>query len=268
MKHNFLDIRDYSEIEELCKSGLLWLDRRANGSISAATGLIPANVITEERKFLHPIRNSIFKINSIVKDERIVSQQSFISYQNSLYSVPTGYRNQKVEVLRIRTSNRKTLKTKYKIPQYNVLLAEHKITSIYREKVIKREHFREKEKKLSDLKEDIPRLFELPLWKEFVLMNFRTFPRYTRDQCILAKKYFNKDTNENLLLQALLFCNENKTFSFKNLFDSYNYFFNEDKADQVGTKKEVKSFENKTLKIDVSLRELQEYTSHILGEAV
>lgn len=99
-------------------------------------------------------------------------------------------------------------------------------------------------------------------------MNFRTFPRYTRDQCILAKKYFNKDTNENLLLQALLFCNENKTFSFKNLFDSYNYFFNEDKADQVGTKKEVKSFENKTLKIDVSLRELQEYTSHILGEAV
>jgi transposase len=87
VKHNFLDIRDYSEIEELCKSGLLWLDRRANGSISAATGLIPANVITEERKFLHPIRNSIFKINSIVKDERIVSQQSFISYQNSLYSV-------------------------------------------------------------------------------------------------------------------------------------------------------------------------------------
>lgn len=46
VKHNFLDIRDYSEIEELCKSGLLWLDRRANGSISAATGLIPANVIT------------------------------------------------------------------------------------------------------------------------------------------------------------------------------------------------------------------------------
>lgn len=261
VKHNFLDIRDYSEIEELCKSGLLWLDRRANGSISAATGLIPANVITEERKFLHPIRNSIFKINSIVKDERIVSQQSFISYQNSLYSVPTGYRNQKVEVAVI-------LDILYIYSLDNVLLAEHEITSIYREKVIKREHFREKEKKLSDLKEDIPRLFELPLWKEFVLMNFRTFPRYTRDQCILAKKYFNKDTNENLLLQALLFCNENKTFSFKNLFDSYNYFFNEDKADQVGTKKEVKSFENKTLKIDVSLRELQEYTSHILGEAV
>ena len=259
--HNFLDIRDYSEIEELCKSGLLWLDRRANGSISAATGLIPADVITEERKFLHPIRNSIFKINSIVKDERIVSQQSFISYQNSLYSVPTGYRNQKVEVAVI-------LDILYIYSLDNVLLAEHEITSIYREKVIKREHFREKEKKLSDLKEDIPRLFELPLWKEFVLMNFRTFPRYTRDQCILAKKYFNKDTNENLLLQALLFCNENKTFSFKNLFDSYNYFSNEDKADQVGTKKEVKSFENKTLKINVSLRELQEYTSHILGEAV
>ncbi|MBK8395605.1 MAG: hypothetical protein IPL26_10225 [Leptospiraceae bacterium] len=161
--------------------------------------------LLKKESFLHPIRNSIFKINSIVKDERIVSQQSFISYQNSLYSVPTGYRNQKVEVAVI-------LDILYIYSLDNVLLAEHEITSIYREKVIKREHFREKEKKLSDLKEDIPRLFELPLWKEFVLMNFRTFPRYTRDQCILAKKYFNKDTNENLLLQALLFCNENKTF--------------------------------------------------------
>ncbi|MBK7054901.1 MAG: hypothetical protein IPH52_07580 [Leptospiraceae bacterium] len=66
-KHNFLDIRDYSEIEELCKSGLLWLDRRANGSISAATGLIPADVITEERKFLHPIRNSILRLIRLLR---------------------------------------------------------------------------------------------------------------------------------------------------------------------------------------------------------
>ncbi|MBL0266414.1 MAG: hypothetical protein IPQ05_21750 [Leptospiraceae bacterium] len=129
-----------------------------------------------------------------------------------MYSVPTGACESEilVEVMVI-------LDILYIYSLDNVLLAEHEITSIYREKVIKREHFREKEKKLSDLKEDIPRLFELPLWKEFVLMNFRTFPRYsTRDQCILAKKYFNKDNvNENLLLQALSFQNGKQNFSLR-----------------------------------------------------
>jgi len=261
VKHNFLDIRDYSEIEDICKSGLSWLDRRANGCISAATGLIPKEVIQEERKFLRPIRNSIFQSNSIIKDERIVSKQSFISYQGSLYSVPTQYRNQKVEIAAI-------LNILYIYNRDNALLAEHEITSIFGQKVIKKEHFREKEKRLSDLKQDIPELFELPLWKEFVLMNFRTFPRYTRDQCILAKKYFNSDTDEKFLLQALLFCNENKTFSFKNLFDSYHYFFNENKKEPKETDKEFKPFENIAPKINVILRDIQEYTSHVLGEAV
>jgi len=68
-------------------------------------------------------------------------------------------------------------------------------------------------------------MFEGENWKRFSKRNFKTFPRYTRDQYLEGKRYFeDKDIKMEILDRALLFCLENDTPSFANLKDTYAYF--------------------------------------------
>jgi len=68
-------------------------------------------------------------------------------------------------------------------------------------------------------------MFESESWNRFVAFNFQAFPRYVRDQCVEAKKYFlDKDIDIVILGQALEYCLENNTPSFSNLNDTYAYF--------------------------------------------
>ncbi len=72
-------------------------------------------------------------------------------------------------------------------------------------------------------------MFEGENWKRFSTKNFKTFSRYTRDQCLEAKRYFtDKDIKMEILDRALLFCLENDTPSFANLKDTYAYFKREE----------------------------------------
>jgi len=68
-------------------------------------------------------------------------------------------------------------------------------------------------------------MFESKNWKSFTARNFKTFPRYVRDQCLEAKRYFLvKDIDLDVLEQALQYCLKNDTVSFSNLNDTYAYF--------------------------------------------
>ena len=68
-------------------------------------------------------------------------------------------------------------------------------------------------------------MFESKDWKSFTAENFKTFPRYVRDQCLEAKRYFLvKDIDLDILEQALEYCLQNDTLSFSNLNDTYAYF--------------------------------------------
>ncbi len=58
--------------------------------------------------------------------------------------------------------------------------------------------------------------------QKFTAKNFKAFPRYVRDQCVEAKKYFaDKDIEISTLDEALQYCLENDTLSFANLNDTY-----------------------------------------------
>ena len=68
-------------------------------------------------------------------------------------------------------------------------------------------------------------MFEGEKWKKFTARNFKAFPRYVRDQCVEAKRYFEaKDIDMFILERALEYCLENNTPSFANLNDTYAYF--------------------------------------------
>ncbi|MDH3575931.1 MAG: IS21 family transposase [Desulfobacteraceae bacterium] len=258
VKKSFLEIRNYNEFHEASDDLWAWLIRRANGKISQATGLIPSEVILEERNHLRPLRNSIFKESeSLLRDKRTPNKHSFISFQGSSYSIPKQYRNQIVEVfshserLCVYDCNGETI-------------AEHQLALIPGQKVVDRKHFRETEKKSSELKTEVMNMFSMPAWQSFVTENFRHFTRYVRDQCILARKYFGEIQDKELLLSAITYCLENGIYSFKDLHESYLRL----SADNVPCNPEPPILSSiKVPSVNVSKREISEYQTRANLEA-
>lgn len=71
-KGNFLLTRDFEAVEEANAGVLKWLPRRANGKICQATKQIPAVLIEQERAHLRPLRNSIFRKDSLLDRKSVV----------------------------------------------------------------------------------------------------------------------------------------------------------------------------------------------------
>lgn len=240
VKNNFCVTRDFTDTETANISVSEWLKRRANGKISQATKQIPTLVIDEERKHLREIRNSIFRKDFLAdREERTVDDKCYLSLSSCSYMLPPKYRNKKVEIYA----------TKHKLFIFDILtgkeIVEYDISPIPGKKISKREFKRDKERTATELKQGIVNLFGLENWKIFASMNFKAFPRYVRDQCIDAKKYFSSgDIDELILDKALKFCIENKTPSFANLNDTYKYYkrMHEESVKEVDVNAIIKDF--------------------------
>jgi len=227
VKRNFLSIRDFKSIEEASTSVFEWLKRRANGKISQATKKIPAILIANEREHLRPVGNSIFRKGSLIgREERDVSDKDRISVNACGYQLPSKYRNKTVEVYI----------TKHKVFVFDIYtgeeIVEYDLSLIPGKDISKRAYRRGSEKNLQELKDHVVDMFIAENWKRFTAMNFKAFPRYIRDQCVEAKRYFEvKDIDIFILERALEYCLENNTPSFANLNDTYAYFKREHERD-------------------------------------
>ena len=261
VKYNFLASRDFEDVAEANKSVVKWLKRRANGKLSQATKRIPAEMFEEERNHLQPIRNSIFRKDSLQgREERQADDKSLISVCGSQYSVPTKYKNKLVEIY----------KTEKAIFIFDLLTGEelfcHPVSLIPGRKVIAREHFRQKEKSARELKQEVLSQFSFPSWKRFAEHNFKAFPRYVRDQCLLAQKHLDGKTDLDLLEHAVEFCLSNKTYSMKDLADTYLFYKSwagDDNEQSEQEDLESLQLRNQTVKhpITVAQRDLDEYTA-------
>jgi len=227
VKYNFFHTRDFLNIDEANKSVFKWLKRRANGKISQVTRQIPAILIENEREHLRPVRNSIFRKGSLIgREERLVGEKDCISVNACGYQLPPKYRNKTVEVYI----------TKHKLFVFDLYtgeeIVEYDLSPIPGKKISKRAVRREKGKTVKELKEQVSGMFEGENWKQFTARNFKAFPRYVRDQCLEAKKYFfDKDIDIVILDRALEYCLENNTPSFANLNDTYVFFKREQKRE-------------------------------------
>jgi transposase len=217
VKYNFFNTRDFLNIDEANKNVFTWLKRRANGKISQATKQIPAILIDNEREHLRPVRNSIFRKESLIgREERLVNEKDCISVNACGYQLPSKYRNSIFD-----------LYTGEEIVEYDLSLIPGK-------KISKREFKREKGKTAKELKEQVTGMFEGENWKQFTAANFKAFSRYVRDQCLEAKKYFfDKGIDIVILDRALEYCLENNTPSFANLNDTYVFFEREQKREDL-----------------------------------
>jgi len=257
-KNNFLSIRDFTALDEANESVVTWLKRRANGKISQATKQIPALLIKHERKHLRPVRNSIFRKDSLRgREERNVNEKACISLNACGYQLPSKYRNKSVEIY----------VTKQKLFVFDIYtgeeIVEHELSPIPGKIVGNREHRREMEKTAQELKALVSDMFEGESWKKFTERNFKTFSRYVRDQCLEAKRYFlAKDVDIDILEQALEYCLENDTLSFANLNDTYTYFKRESYGSK-DTSQEIETlareYQGPHEPLDVSKRNISVY---------
>jgi hypothetical protein len=217
IKYSFFPVREFKSLIEAGESLLKWLERKANGRISQATMKIPLIEMETERPSLRPIRNSIFRKDRIgAREERSVSDKCRIAVDASQYDIPEMYRNGSVDIY----------KTESRLYVFDRIggqqVAEYPLSVIPGQIVTNRAMVREMGKTVGLLKEEISGYFEIPEWKKFLDYNFRQFPRYVRDQCLLGRKYFrDQKIDTGKLTQALYSCLESNIYSMKDLWDNY-----------------------------------------------
>ncbi len=255
VKRNFLSIRDFKSIDEANEGVLKWLKRRANGKISQATKQIPAILIEHERESLRPVGNSIFRKEKLIgREERAVNEKDCISVNACGYQLPSKYRNKTVEVY----------VTRYKVFVFDIYTGEEIVAydlSLIPGKIIsKREYRRENEKTLQELKVHVIHMFVSENWKRFTIRNFKAFPRYVRDQCVEAKRYFEvKEIDIFILDRALEYCLENNTLSFANLNDTYIHFKREDEREDLEIRTLSLDYQGGHKPLRVTARDLSVY---------
>jgi len=240
VKGNLLSLRDFKSADEANESGFKWLKRRANGKISQATKQIPALLIEHEREHLRSVGNSLFRKDSLIgREKRNANEKAYISVEACSYQLPLKYRNKTVEIYL----------TKHKLFVFDLYtgeeIIEYELSPIPGRIFSKREHRREREKTVQELKMLVSEMFESKNWKSFTERNFKTFSRYVRDQCLEAKRYFLvKDIDLDILEQALEYCLKNDTLSFSNLHDTYVYFKRESQGSNE-IQKEIQTLDQK-----------------------
>lgn len=227
VKYNFLSIRDFGTVEEANEALGKWLKRRANGKVSQGSKRIPGIAIEEERRYLKPVKNSIYrKASYLGREERVVSDKSYIMVGGKEYSVPVEYRSKVVEFYKTDTEififDSRSGKE----------IAHHEIPKGGAKRVYKSDHFRYKSLDLNELEERVLLLFCDEEWKGFVEKTRKAFPRYCRDQYSFALDRFGVVEEIGLFQEALAYCLENRTYGMKKLYDTYQYLLNEHREEQ------------------------------------
>ena len=219
VKNNHLSVRDFEVLEEAQKSLQRWLIRRANGRISQATKRIPAEVIEEEREHLRPVKNSIYRKDSIIgREGRKADENALISVGASQYSVPAAYKDRSVDIYATDTKL-------FVFDSYTgVQITDHDISMIAGKRITKKEHYRSNGKGTREMRTEVMEKFALEKWKRFAEANFKELSRYVRDQCLEAQRHFSGDIDLESLDRALEFCLEHKTYTMANLRDTYRYY--------------------------------------------
>ena len=258
VKYNFLQVRNFHDLEEAREAFGAWLTRRANGKICQATGRVPGIVMEEERKHLRPMKNSLYRRESYLgREERMVSDKSFIMVESNEYSVPVEYRNKNVEIY----------KTDHELCIFDARtgkeICRHAPCLKTGQKVADKTHFRRNSISLNELEKKARELSDCASWRIFLDKNRETYPRYFRDQCLLAVNSFASLSEDAFFQMALDYCIENKTYAMNALQDTYLYHLKEHEREEkiIQTAFGAAFTANPLTKLSVSKRSVESYES-------
>ncbi len=218
VKTSFFSARTFDDFEDVQSKLSSWIVRTANGKISQATGIIPANLLKKEQEKLKPLRASMFKRDSILeREDRKVDLKSFISVDSCKYSVPISYRRKTVWIYR----------SENELFIYDELagreIAHHARSVLPGQIISKKNHFKDNSVKQTQLRDELLEKVTAPGWEEFVQKNYRRYTRYFREQHSSLSKFLSGGYDVELLSKALIVCEETGGCSAMNLEEAYAY---------------------------------------------
>lgn len=206
VKQNFLLNRPYSDPDNLNKEAAGWLNRTGNAMVHNTTCRIPYQVWCEECKELQPY--TPVTSSSPEKGHKVQNTNS-LRYKGNTYSLPFGtYRGEGTRVLVDEQDGALVIRTMDGEP-----LAKHLIPTGRGEKVINRNHQRDKSASIEKIKDRVRGLFTDEPAADFFLSRLKErYPRYMRDQLSVMQgclsTYARGDTD-----RALETCLEKGLFS-------------------------------------------------------
>ena len=230
VKTSFFSARTFDDFEDVKPSLSSWMVRTANGKISQATGLVPANLLVKEQEKLNPLRASMFKRDSILeREDRKVDLKSFISVDSCKYSVPISYRRKTVWIYR----------SEKELFIYDELagreIAHHSRSVLPGQTISKKNHFKDNSVKQTQLRDELLKKTSATGWEEYIQKNYRRYTRYFREQHSSLVKFLSGGYDVELLSKALLVCEETGGYSAMNLeeADAYVKGVNEDSHENI-----------------------------------
>jgi transposase len=253
VKRSFFATRSFEDLEDARNRLSRWLARKANGKKCASTGRKPIEYLEEERKFLNPLKNSIFSIEDKNHRElRKLDKLGQISVRGVKLLLPPECREKEVSVfIGSEEVHVFDIKTNEKIAIYTLKTGISK-THIVRQKSLRT-------RKISEIKAQLQARFHFQEWNQFVDANYQRFRRYFTDQFNDFQKKFPQPSEE-LLAEAVKFCLINKTFSMSQLYDTYKYLLQGNTFTPEPPPTEYKLVNNKHYRpVRVAKRQIESY---------
>lgn len=218
IKKNFLNTRDFTCIDDAQMSLRKWLSRRANGKRSAATGVIPSVAIEEERDHLRALKPSIFESEETAERKLCdVNKFGQISISGRKYEVPSEYRRK--SILAIETIERVV----FLDPDTHKQVGASAIPLFGSSGRLISTH-KDPSKTLVELQKFADEAYPLKIWKDFLRLNYRKYPRYIRDQLATFKKGIHEVFSKEVLQKSLEYCIDFNTVSMADLVDTCKHF--------------------------------------------
>lgn len=216
VKQNFLYNRTYFNTDTLNDEAIAWLGRTANSKPHGTTLKIPFEEKQKEQPFLqsyHPL------LIQPAKETYAVRKDNAISYKGNFYSLPLGTFKGKGTSVWVQVHGTTLVITDTLSEQE---ICRHTIPTGKGLKVSNTDHKRDKSTSISDMLDEVARLFTDPQQAIAWLENIRTDkPRYIRDQLIIIREAVVGHDPE-MITQTVEYCTEQQIYSatdFKNILN-------------------------------------------------
>jgi hypothetical protein len=182
VKQNFLYNRSFKDLETLNDEAHEWLARTANALEHGATKKIPAEEYYIEKDFLNPWfpvarEPEKYPVYTVHKDNKI-------SYKSNVYSLPLGTYKGKGTTVLLKVTLDQLILLNHKEEE----ICKHDICRLKGQKVLARDHGRDKQVAIAEMMGEFSELMENKLQALNWISQIRDHkPRYIRDQVQLLK---------------------------------------------------------------------------------
>lgn len=176
-KQNFLYNRSYKDLETLNDEARAWLYRTANALEHGTTKRVPQEEHDIEKEFLDPWH--AITLAAMEYPTYTVHKDNKISYKNNLYSLPLGNYKGKNEKVQLKVAGAELVLMDEKGEE----ICRHAICFLKGQKIIARNHGRDKNAAIMEMMEEFSELRENKLQALDWIGRIRSLkPRYVRDQ--------------------------------------------------------------------------------------